>query len=142
MAGYPGWAPSNAGWPLRPRFPPLGPGESRLARLAWQIGLFTTALETAASRNPDWHVVSHEELCRHPEAAFRQLSDELVLTWTESASAFLAESNRPGQGLVTQRVAAEESERWRRRLTAAQVDEVAAVLARFPATACTDGATA
>jgi hypothetical protein len=122
--------------------PPLSSGESRLSRLAWQIGLFTTALEVAASRNPDWHVVSHEGLCRHPEAGFRDLCDELGLTWSEPASAFLAESNRPGQGLMTQRVAAEESERWRRRLTPEQVDEVAGVFSRFAATACADGATA
>jgi hypothetical protein len=122
--------------------PPLEPGASRLSRLAWQIGLFTAALDEAASRNPDWHVVSHEELCRDPEGGFRALCADLGLTWSDSASAFLAGSNRPGQGLTTRRVAAEQPDRWRRRLSPEQLDEVAEVLSRFPASAWTDGATA
>jgi hypothetical protein len=128
---------TDLGW-----VPPLSSGASRLTRLAWQIGLFTTALEAAVSRNPDWHVVSHESLCCHPDAGFRALSDELGLAWSDSASTFLVDSNRPGRGLATQRVASEESDRWRRRLTAEQVDEVAGVFSRFPSPVWTDGATA
>jgi hypothetical protein len=112
--------------------PRLEPGASTIARVAWQIGLFTAALDVAASRNPDWQVVSHEELCKAPESGFRALCVGLGLSWTQEASDFLAASNRPGQGLVTNRVAAEQPERWRSRLTPEQADEIAEVLARFP----------
>jgi hypothetical protein len=112
--------------------PSLEPGASSLARVAWQIGLFTSALDVAAGRNPDWHVVSHEELCRDPESGFRALCTDLGLPWTQAASDFIAASNRPGQGLVTNRVAAEQPERWRSRLTPEQAEEIADVLVRFP----------
>jgi hypothetical protein len=117
--------------------PPLDPGASRIARVAWQVGLFTAALDIAARSNPDWHVVAHEDLCRDPEGGFRGLCADVGLVWTPAVSEFLAASNRPGVGLVTNRVAAEQPDRWRRRLTPEQADEIAAVLARFPALAPT-----
>lgn len=117
--------------------PPLEPGASALARVAWQIGLFSSALEMAARRNPHWHTVAHEDLCRDPEGGFRSLCRDLGLGWSQEASEFLAASNRPGEGLVTNRVAADQPDRWRRRLSPAQADEVAAVLGRFPISAAT-----
>ena len=117
--------------------PPLEPGASTLSRVAWQIGLFTSALEMAAQRHPEWRVVAHEDLCRDPEGGFRSLCHDLDLGWTAGASEFLAASNRPGAGLVTNRVASEQPDRWRRRLTPDQADEVADVLGRFPISAAT-----
>ena len=118
-----------------PRIPPLAPGASSVARIAWQVGLFTSALDAALERNPHWHVVSHEALCRQPEIGFRSLSTRLGLTWGPAAAQLLASSNRPGTGLATRRVAAEQPDTWRKRLSPGQIDEAGGVLSRFPASA-------
>lgn len=124
--------PGASPWPW---VPPLPDGASPVARIAWQVGLFTSALESALERNPHWHAVSHEALCREPEAVFRSLCTALELPWQPAATEFLAASNRPGTGLTTYRVAADQPGAWRRRLSPGQIEEAAAVLSRFPASA-------
>jgi hypothetical protein len=115
-----------------PWVPPVEPDATPLERLAWQIGLFITALETAVHRNPDWLVVSHEELCADPPGGFTSLCAALGVPWTQEAADFLAASDRPGKGLETRRVAAEQPTNWTRQLTLDQVEEVTAVLCAFP----------
>jgi hypothetical protein len=134
-----GWGPSGLDYPFLHRglarldwVPVVPPGATPLQRLAWQIGLFSATLERAAQRYPDWLVVSHEALCADPPRGFKSLCAALGLPWTEEAAAFLAAADRPGKGLETRRVAAEQPTNWTRYLTAAQVEEVAGVLARFP----------
>ena len=109
--------------------PPTAPP---LARAAWQLGLLVTALAKAAALHPGWTVVRHEELCATPEACFRGLCQRLGLRWTDSLAQFLEASNRPGSGFRTDRVAAEEVERWRSRLTSEQRDQVRSALSAFP----------
>jgi hypothetical protein len=135
-----GWGASGLDYPFLHRglahldwVPAVPPGATPLQRLAWQIGLFFGALESAAERNPGWLVVSHEALCADPPAGFKAVCAALELPWTEEAAAFLAASDRPGKGLETRRVAAEQPSNWTRNLTAAQVEEVVGVLSRFPA---------
>jgi hypothetical protein len=89
-------------------------------------------LESAAQRHPDWLIVSHEDLCADPPGGFKSLCAALGLPWTEEAAAFLAASDRPGKGLETRRVAAEQPTNWSRHLTPTQVEEVAGVLSLFP----------
>jgi hypothetical protein len=57
---------------------------------------------------------------------------KLGLTWTEATDRFLTDHDRPSDGLRPFRVTREQPERWRSRLTAAQVDEIQDILARFP----------
>jgi len=134
-----GWGPSGLDYPFLhrgltavPWVPAVKPDASPLGRLAWQIGLFFGALDTAVQRNPDWLVVSHEDLCRDPAAGFKSLCADLGVPWTEEAAGFLAASDRPGKGLEVRRVAAEQPTNWSRHLTTAQVEEVAEVLSGFP----------
>lgn len=114
---------------------PLGlpaPGDTALARVCWQAGLLTTALEVAVARHPEWHVVVHEELCRHPAGGFRPLFDAVGLQWGPATDARLAEDDRPGHEYATQRVAAELPEAWRSRLRPDELDAVRRVLPTFP----------
>jgi hypothetical protein len=134
-----GWGPSGLDYPFLhrglarlPWVPPVQPASAPLSRLAWQIGVFCTALETAVQRNPGWLVVSHEELCREPAGGFKNVCAALGLPWTEDAADFLAASDRPGKGLETRRVTAEQPTNWTRHLTGAQVEEVVGVLSTFP----------
>ena len=64
---------------------------------------------------------------------FKGLCAGLGVPWTGEAAGFLAASDRPGKGLETRRVAAEQPSNWSRQLSAAQVDEAVGVLSAFPA---------
>jgi Sulfotransferase family len=114
------------------RIPALSSSSSRLAKVTWEVGLLMSALEASAQAHPDWHVVWHEALCRDPHTEFKRLYAELGLGWTAAADAYLTDSNRPGSGAMPQRIASEQPERWRKRLSADQVREIRSVLERFP----------
>jgi hypothetical protein len=112
--------------------PPPGPEASELTRATWQVGLITTALGDALDRHPGWLLVNHEELCIDPAVRIREVCERVGLPWSPDVEDFLEQSNRPGEGLKPQRVTAEQSDRWKTRMTDAEVDEVHSVLARFP----------
>lgn len=103
-----------------------------VVRGTWLLGMLTLALEDAARRHPDWHVLRHEELCRSPHAAFPQLATRIGLEWTVEADELLNELNRSGKGMQRVRVASELPEVWRSRLGREQARDIAAVLERFP----------
>ncbi len=65
--------------------------------------------------------------------SFAALAERVGLRWTDAAERFVEESDRQGSGFVTARVAAEQGERWRDRLSADEVDLVRSVLDAFPA---------
>jgi hypothetical protein len=115
------------------KLPQLGPDPTPLDRVAWEVGLFTSALHAAADRHPDWPVASHDALCLDPEAGFRRLHERLGLSWRPETSAYLEESNRPGMGWSMSRVAADQPESWKKRLQPGQIRAVWSVLSRFDA---------
>jgi hypothetical protein len=100
--------------------------------VAWEVGLFTCALEAGAAR-PGWIAAVHDNLCLDPGRGFGQLFGQLELTWSERVDEFLTKSNRPGTGFTTDRVSAEEPERWRTRLSPDQIREAWSVLSRMQA---------
>ena len=104
-----------------------------IERAAAVCATLMVALRDGLRLHPDWLHVIHEDLCEDPVAGFRSAAAALGLRWSEDAEELLAASNRPGERYATQRVAAEQPERGRRRLTADQVDAIAEVLDRFPA---------
>lgn len=76
--------------------------------------------------------MTHERLCADPRRAFPILCHELGLPWSMEADRYLRESNRPGRGLTTERLPGEMVGRWRQRLSADEINDACAVLARFP----------
>jgi hypothetical protein len=104
------------------------PPPDPLERTSWLIGILQRSLDEAASRNPDWVVVSHEELCVDPAAKFPALAAQIGLEWSSRAEQVLAANDRPGAGDTMQRVAAGSQDIWRRRLTPAQATAVTRVL--------------
>lgn len=111
------------------RMPP--PGPDPFERLVWQVGVLSLALEEAAGHHPTWVVRTHEELCIDPSATFQRLYAELGLTWNEQAQRYLAENDRPGEGFPTQRVASDQGDGWKSRLTPVQIDTMQRVLSQF-----------
>lgn len=90
------------------------------------------ALRESLRDHPEWLHLAHEDLCSDPHGAFKAAAAALGLEWTEQASRFLDDSNRPGDGYATRRIASEQSERWRARLGAEEVRTISSVLDRFP----------
>ncbi len=100
--------------------------------MIFSIGVLSSALEAAASRHPSWLIRTHEQLCSDPGQEFKKLYADLGLTWSEAVERFLVGNDRPGEGFLTQRVAAELPDNWKRRLTSHQVAVMQRVLSRFP----------
>jgi hypothetical protein len=115
------------------RLPELDAAASRLQRLAWEVGLFTCALRGGVEAHADWLSVSHEHLCADPIARFRSLFEQVGYPWSPAVEDYLRESDRPGEGWSTHRVAADQPDRWRRRLDAGQIREAWSILSRFEA---------
>jgi hypothetical protein len=100
--------------------------------LAWRIGLSMSALDEARRRHPEFHVVDHEVLCSDPLAQFRQLFTAVGIEWTTEVAARIEASNRPGTGYETNRIARDQSGKWRERLSPHDARVAAGVVAQFP----------
>jgi hypothetical protein len=121
-------------WGIAP--PP--PDAPELARHAFEFGVLTNALADAAARNPGWVVARHEELCVDSAVRMRALAEQVGLEWSDDAERFVRDSNRDGAGFATTRVASEQVDRWRDRLSADDVETIRAVLHGFPDRALAD----
>ena len=107
-------------------------GESRTLSVAWKVALVTSVLQAKAAAQPGWRLVTHEWMCEDPAARFRDVCDSLGLVWSDDIDRFLDEHNTPGSGYGVSRVASEQRDRWRARLTDEQVAEARSVLDSFP----------
>jgi hypothetical protein len=96
----------TAAWPP----PPLETFE----RAAWNTCARMTMMLDQADRNPDWHVVQHEDLCLDPIVAFRELFTRIGLDWSDDVAEYLEESDRPGEGFDTHRVTRDQLVAWQR----------------------------
>jgi hypothetical protein len=151
IAGDPSLAEQRAvreRWLTPLGLPTLPTSASDIARVAWTVGLLTTALKVTSERHPDWIVVSHDALCAAPDEGFPSLFGRLDLPWTVAAQAYLAATDdpsfvvtganprhHPNQATVTQAGQSrrlQQSSQYRRRLSEADVAEARAVLADFP----------
>lgn len=109
------------------------PDAPTLARAAATVATLSLALRDALRRNDDWLQVTHEALCADPVPRLVQLAAALGLTWSPEAEAYVVESDRPGVGYRTERVASEQADRWQERLSPEQLALIDSVLAQFPA---------
>jgi hypothetical protein len=111
---------------------PLDPQASELTKIAWQVGLLTTAIGDCLARHPEWLLVNHEDLCVDPVVRIREVCENVGMTWSPEVERFLDDANRPGAGLKPQRVTKDQPDRWKERLSEAEVEEISSVLDRFP----------
>lgn len=105
--------------------------EPMMHRIAWHVGLLSMGLERAAARHPEWVVLDHEDLCKSPTERFRALFSETGLTWTNAVERELHRLDRPGSGLNVQRVAREQIDSWKNRLSPEQAADAMGILRRF-----------
>jgi hypothetical protein len=112
--------------------PTLPDGASLVAERADTVGFLMSAYADSLEGCPNAITVDHEQLCRDTMDRFRELSAGLGLEWGDRAEEFLRESNRPGTGFRTERVAAELPGKWRAYLTTQEAEEARSVLRRYP----------
>lgn len=112
-------------------FPQLPESRSMVAAVTWQVALFIAALHAALDGHPERLSVSHESLCVDPVGGFQGVFTDLGLTWTDQAERFVNESDRPGSGYDTSRVAADLPDGWKRRLSREQLDEIRRLVDRI-----------
>jgi hypothetical protein len=103
-----------------------------LQRAAWSVGLLTSVIAEAHTRHPEWPLYTHEDLCIDSATKIQEVYRRVGLTWDAGSAAYLAESNRPGEGLRPVRVTSEQPERWKQRLTEEQAAMIQDTLAQFP----------
>ena len=111
---------------------PPGTEASDVAQIAWHVGLLTHVIAQSLENHPEWHFVTHEDLCQDPVTTIRSICDQVGLTWTDDIDRFLNENNRRGEGLAPVRIATEEPTRWRERLSTQEIAEIENVLQAFP----------
>lgn len=107
---------------------PPPPGGSPVGRATWFVGVLGRALDDAVTRNPSWHRLVHEDLCRSPGEGFHRLAATLGLPWHAAGDRAIDDWNRPGEGYETHRVAAELADAWESRLSPRDVEDATAVL--------------
>lgn len=100
-------------------------------QMAAQIGSIYKVIEEQLKGHPRWVVIRHEDLCRDPIGAYRQLYQRLDLEWTPRVIDVIQASNRPGKGFATQRVAQAEIDKWQSELTPAQVRGIKEIIRAF-----------
>jgi hypothetical protein len=104
----------------------------RSARRAIAYGVLMGALSDAAGRHRDWAVVRHDDVCIEPHARIAEVASSVGLEFSAEAAAFLRQSDQPGEGYQTRRLAGAAADKWRRVLTEAEADEALTILSRFP----------
>ena len=107
---------------------PPGPAEGMAYRLAWWI-VFVDRLLTDHANREGWAVVSHDEMCASPVLEAERLCDVLDVRDRVGVLRFIAASDRPGDGFSTNRVTAEQPERWKGVLDRRQVAQVQSAVA-------------
>ena len=79
-----------------------------------------------SQQHPDWRWVSFEKLVGDPVTEFRRLYEQLGLAWDESIQREIEQKTTGGDGgfYEVQRDASQQADKWRKLLTAEQVEAI------------------
>ena len=121
---------------------------SRVAEIAWTVGVLMVGLKETAARHPDWTVISHDDLSCNPYEGFTALFAQLGLPWTPGVQAYIEAADYPSfvvtganpRSHPNEQTAADDgtsrrvqqATQYQRRLTPAQVAEARSVLDDLP----------
>lgn len=80
-----------------------------------------------------WQMLYYEDLCQRPQETFRSLFDKFELPWNQSIEQFIDyKTNRVEPGTFsTGRITHRQIDKWKRRLTPAEIDQVRRIVAPF-----------
>ena len=111
---------------------PPGPAETMAFRLAWWVA-FVDRLLADHANGKGWTVVSHDKMCLSPLLEAERLCDVLQVRDRVGVLRFISASDRPGDGFSTDRLTAEQPERWKDVLDPDQVAQVQSAVASLAA---------
>jgi hypothetical protein len=110
---------------------PLPSAADELTSVAYTYLVLVASLRASVAANPGWHPVVHEELCADPLTGFAKLLSELGLPCSASVEQRIRDSDRPGRGYATNRVASLQADRWRQRLSVEQAQRITDLAREF-----------
>jgi hypothetical protein len=107
-------------------------GADIVVRRAIVLGVLTGALADASARNPEWTVVRHDDISAEPIDRLSVLAHTVGLEFSDGAESYVRQSNQPGTGYATKRVAGTATDKWRTVLSESEADASITTLALFP----------
>ena len=105
--------------------------DPEIMRLAWAVGMLTSAMGESLDMHPDWMLVTHDDLIKQPVESLKQIVASLGLDWSDEVANYLERSNRHGSGITPERITSEQGDRWKGRLSPEETEQVELVLSRF-----------
>jgi hypothetical protein len=104
-----------------------------IVRRATVLGVLTGALADGCARHPEWTAVRHDDVSAEPVDRLGSLAHTVGLDFSDDAESYVRQSNQPGAGYATKRVAGTATDKWRTVLSDSEADESLTTLALFPA---------
>jgi hypothetical protein len=101
------------------------------ARAVGLCAVIAAALHDDAGRH-GWAVIGHEAACADPLGELSSAAARVGIEWTETAAAFVRDSNQEGRGYQTQRVAADLPSAWKAKLAGGDLRRIDEVIEGFP----------
>jgi hypothetical protein len=107
--------------------------EDPVGQMAAWYGMVYKVLGDQLMHHPEWILVQHEALCADPNAQFRRLFEALGITYLDRVNRYLVETSTVDDGRLysVYRETGREPAKWKRELSAGQIERVAEVIERF-----------
>lgn len=90
----------------------------------YQVAIFYKVIARLIERHPNIPLIIYEDFCVDTVTKAQDLFDSLQLPFTAEVEAFIHKNNIPGDGYNTQRIAAQQVDVWKKRLSPAQITEI------------------
>jgi len=95
-----------------------------LALMGFQMAIFYYYWESTVLKNKDTIVLEHEDLCVRAEEKFKKIYESLDLEWNNKVASYIQRHNKEGEGYEINRIARNELDKWKDKLTSAQIKEI------------------
>jgi hypothetical protein len=93
-------------------------------KMAIQLSAAYYVVNEQLQNHPNWMIIRHEDLCEDPVKQFKKLYKTLDLKWTSNVKQFIKDSNAPGKGYKTNRIAKEEINKYKTLLSKEQIQKI------------------
>jgi hypothetical protein len=109
---------------LQPYMHQLEELRSPLSLMGFQIAIFYYYWENTVLKNSETLFLEHEDLCIQTEEKFKKIYESLDLEWNDRIASYIQKHNKEGEGYEINRIARNELDKWKIKLTSAQIKEI------------------